>query len=136
MKTEADNSHIILFDGVCNFCNYWIGFIIKHDKESIFKFAPLQSEKGKQILNKLNLNEILYDSIIMISKDTVHKKSSAVFEIIKHLKGFIRIFILFKYLPQALTDFIYDVLAKSRYNLFGKRKNCRIPASDEIERFL
>ena len=39
-------SSIVLFDGVCNFCNGAVNFIIQHDDEKKFQFAPLQSEFG------------------------------------------------------------------------------------------
>ena len=78
--TKGSNS-IILFDGVCNFCNYWINFLIDHDKKNCFKFAALQSEKGRELLEKFNLPIDDYDSFILISNSKVYKKSLAAFEI-------------------------------------------------------
>ena len=66
---------IILFDGVCNFCNYWVNFILDHDKQNLFKFAALQSEKGSELLEKFNLPKDDFDSFILISQNNVYKKS-------------------------------------------------------------
>ena len=101
---SSSNSKIILFDGICNFCNYWVNFIIDHDKQNIFKFAALQSEKGRELLDKFELPKDDFDSFILISQNKVYKKSSAAFEIAKQLNGWPKIIIPFGILPHSLTD--------------------------------
>lgn len=127
---------IILFDGVCNFCNYWVNFVLAMDKNNKFKFAALQSEKGKQILKQFNLSEEDFDSFILIDDHSIFKKSAAVFEITKDLSGLPKIFSFLSILPNTVSDFIYDLVAKNRYRLFGKRNSCRIPTEGEKARFL
>jgi predicted DCC family thiol-disulfide oxidoreductase YuxK len=126
---------IILFDGVCNFCNYWVNFIIDHDKQNLFKFAALQSEKGSELLEKFNLPKDDFDSFILISENKVYKKSSAAFAIAKDLSGWPKIFTPLNFLPKALTDLIYDMIAKNRYKFFGKKEACRIPTKEEKSKF-
>ena len=133
---SSSNSKIILFDGICNFCNYWVNFIIDHDKQNIFKFAALQSEKGRELLDKFELPKDDFDSFILISQNKVYKKSSAAFEIAKQLNGWPKIIIPFGILPHSLTDLIYDLVAKNRYKFFGKKDSCRIPTKEEKSRFL
>jgi predicted DCC family thiol-disulfide oxidoreductase YuxK len=72
---NQENYSIILFDGVCNFCNYWVNFLIDRDKKNCFKFAALQSEKGRELLEKYNLPTNDFDSFILISSPKVYKKS-------------------------------------------------------------
>lgn len=127
---------IILFDGVCNFCNYWVNFIIDRDRQNIFKFAALQSEKGMRFLENLDLTKDNFDSFILISQNKIYKKSSAAFEIAKHLYGWTKVFSLLRFLPIVLTDFIYDLIAKNRYKFFGKKDVCRIPSQAEENKFL
>ena len=133
---SSSNSKIILFDGICNFCNYWVNFIIDHDKQNIFKFAALQSEKGRELLDKFELPKDDFDSFILISQNKVYKKSSAAFEIAKQLNGWPKIIIPFGILPHSLTDLIYDLVAKNRYKFFGKKDSCRIPTKEEKSKFL
>ena len=133
---SSSDSKIILFDGVCNFCNYWVNFIIDHDKQNIFKFAALQSEKGKELLDKFELPKDDFDSFILISQNKVYKKTSAAFEIAKQLNGWPKILIPFGILPHSLTDLIYDLVAKNRYKFFGKKDACRIPTKEEKSKFL
>jgi predicted DCC family thiol-disulfide oxidoreductase YuxK len=130
------NQSIILFDGVCNFCNYWVNFIIDRDKQDIFKFAALQSEKGRGLLNKFNLSKDDFDSFILISEDKIFKKSSAAFEIAKHLNGWPKLVAQLRFLPRTFTNVIYDLIAKNRYKIFGKKGVCRIPTPEERSKFL
>ena len=130
------NQFVILFDGVCNFCNYWVNFIIDRDKQNVFKFAALQSEKGEEFLDKYNLSKSDFDSFILIAEKKVFKKSSAAFEIANHLNGWPKILIPLSILPPTLTDLIYDLVAKNRYKFFGKKDSCRIPTKEEKSKFL
>lgn len=127
---------IILFDGVCNFCNYWVNFIIDRDKQNNFKFAALQSEKGRELLDKFNLPKDDFDSFVLIEENKIFKKSSAAFEIVKYLNGWPKIIIPFSILPHSITDLIYDLVAKNRYKFFGKKDSCRIPTKEEKSKFL
>ncbi|HCY77945.1 MAG TPA: hypothetical protein DHV28_18720 [Ignavibacteriales bacterium] len=131
-----NSSKIILFDGVCNFCNYWVNFIIDRDRQNNFKLAALQSEKGIELLKKFNLPEDDFDSFILISQNRVYKKSAAAFEIAKYLYGWPIILTPLRFLPKLFTDLIYDLIAKNRYKFFGKKESCRIPTPEERSKFL
>ena len=133
---NQENYSIILFDGVCNFCNYWVNFLIDRDKKNVFKFAALQSEKGRELLEKYNLPTNDFDSFIFLSKNKVYKKSLAAFEIAKNISGWPKLILLFRFLPSNLTDWIYSLIAKNRYQLFGKKDACRIPTKEERAKFL
>ena len=133
--TSVD-SKIILFDGVCNFCNYWVNFIMDRDRQNIFKFAARQSEIGRKLLDKFKLPNNDFDSFILISHNQVFKKSSAAFEIMNYLSGWPKVFTPLRFLPRILTDFTYDIFAKNRYRFFGKKANCRIPTEQERNKFL
>ena len=69
---------IILFDGVCNFCNSSVNFVIKHDKKNHFLFAPLQSETSKKLLEKFNIDSSKTDSFILIEKLEFYYKDNFV----------------------------------------------------------
>ena len=132
----STNSYIILFDGICNFCNYWVDFIIKRDKDKTLKFATLQSDAGKKIANQFSIVNKNIDSIIFIKGGNYFARSDAVLEIAKELKSFWKILYLLKVIPRHLRNFIYDLIAKYRYAIFGKRNSCRVPTSEEISRFI
>ncbi|AFH49813.1 Hypothetical protein IALB_2108 [Ignavibacterium album JCM 16511] len=130
------NKKIILFDGVCNFCNYWVNFVIERDTENLFLFSALQSKTGQDILKRLNLSTTDFDTFILVDGEIFLTKSDAVINIAKRLKGFPKILVTGKLLPKILRDFIYDLIARNRYKFFGKRETCRIPTSEERSKFL
>lgn len=130
--------YIILFDGVCNFCNNAVNFIIDRDKQGKFAFASLQSEIGVEIIKKhdLNVRHKDLDSIILVKNNQVYIKSMAALEIARELDGGWPLFYAFIIVPSIIRDFFYDLLAKYRYKLFGKSESCRIPTTHIRDRFL
>ncbi len=132
----SDNQSVILFDGVCNFCNYWVNFIIKHDKQAIFKFASLQSEAGKIMSLKYKIDPSKVDSVILIENNQAYIYSDAAIKIAYQLNSFKWIYFLGKMTPRIIRDFIYKFVAKNRYNWFGKKSTCMIPSPELKNRFL
>jgi predicted DCC family thiol-disulfide oxidoreductase YuxK len=126
---------IILFDGVCNFCNSSVQFIIKRDPTGYFKFASLQSETGQRLLKKYGVSKEI-NSLIVIEKQSVYIKSSAALQISRKLTGFWRFFSILRVFPPLFRDYLYDLLAKNRYNWFGKRDSCMLPTAEMKKRFL
>ena len=118
--------HIILFDGECTFCSFWVKFVLKRDKKDLFRFASLQSMAGIYYKDMHDINDSV-DSVVLIQKDgTSLIKTNAVFEILYLLGGFGKFIYGLKILPKFVRDFFYDIIAKMRYKLF-KRKACELP---------
>lgn len=128
-------SSIVLFDGVCNFCNDTVNFIIRHDQARRFKFAPLQSEIGQELRSKYGIGEDV-DSIVLIEDGKAFTHSTAALLIAKGLGGVISISYAFIILPTFIRDFFYKTFASNRYRLFGKKEVCMIPTPEVRERFL
>jgi predicted DCC family thiol-disulfide oxidoreductase YuxK len=127
---------IILFDGVCNFCNDKVNFIIKNDKNDIFRFVAIQSDTGKKMITYLGIDSAL-DSIILYEPGYAYFiKSEAVFRIIKHLSSSMKLLLLFNFVPTSIKNIFYDIIAKNRYKWFGKMEICMIPSEDLKSKFL
>lgn len=131
-----NHKKIILFDGVCNFCNYWVNFVLKRDRKNLFLFAALQSKTGQELLNKFNLSTTDFDTFILIDGDSFQTKSDAAISIASNLSGWPKVLLIGKIIPRFLRNFIYDLIAKNRYKIFGKRESCIVPTKDEKEKFL
>ena len=128
---------IILFDGVCNFCNASINFLIDRDPKGVFKFAALQSEPGKAILEKHHITSITdFDSVIVEKDGKLYQKSDAALEIARNMGGLWKLLYGFKIVPKFIRDFVYDLVAKNRYRFMGKMDACRIPTPELRARFL
>ena len=129
-------SAVILFDGVCSFCNGAVNFLIEHDRSSYFKFAPLQSEAGEKLAAKFGINTVETDSVILIEDEKAYTFSTAALRIAGKLDGVWSWASVFRIVPRPVRDFVYRTFAKYRYRLFGKQDSCMIPTPELRKRFL
>ncbi len=139
MDTSAEivtEKSIILFDGVCNFCNSSINFVIDHDSRQNFVFASLQSDKAKEIIDGQEQDLSVVDSLILVDDDKVYIKSSAALRIARRLSFPWNLAYALVVIPRFLRDPIYDWIARNRYKWFGKMDQCRIPTEDLRARFI
>ncbi len=128
-------SSVVLFDGVCNFCNGAVNFIIRHDGGKKFKFAPLQSEIGQELQAKYGIGEDV-DSIILVENDKAYTHSTAGLRVAKGLGGIWSLGYVFIIVPAFIRDWAYRLFAKNRYRLFGRQDACMLPTPEVRERFL
>lgn len=127
---------IILFDGVCNYCNDKVAFIIKNDENDVFRFVALQSETGQKIITYLGIDKTI-DSIILYEPGYAYfVKSEAVFRIIKHLSSSVKLLLLFNFIPTNIKNLLYDYIAKNRYKWYGKMEVCMIPLDEVTSKFI
>ena len=132
----TNENPIILFDGFCNLCNGTVNFIIGRDSSKHFKFLMIQSEKGRELLDRFNLNQQGLYSVFLYEKGVLKEKSDAVLSISKCLDGLWPALYIFKIIPGFFRDMLYNWIAKNRYKWFGKKEECRIPTPDILDRFL
>ncbi|GGE42270.1 thiol-disulfide oxidoreductase DCC family protein [Psychroflexus planctonicus] len=136
-KLLPEGKMLILFDGVCHFCNDSVRFILKRDKYDLFYFASLQSELGQQMTKERDIDTEKVDSIILIDPGNAYYiKSTAALEIAKKLTGLWPILGIFSYLPESFRNWFYDFVARNRYSWFGKMETCPMPSPEEKSRFL
>ena len=127
---------IVLFDGVCTFCNFWVRFIFKRNKEKDIYFIPLQDERAKTLLpDDIRLGELA--SVIYYRQGEIFTHSTAALKICSELNLFYRILSnLLLLIPKRLRDGIYNFIGKRRYKWFGKKDDCPIPPPDLRKQFL
>ena len=137
MLNLPKDKKIILFDGVCNLCDSAVQFVIKHDRNDVFRFVALQSELGQEILKHIGINPINIDSVILYEPGIAYYyKSSAAIEIAKSLGGFWHFGTVFKIIPAGIRNQLYDYIAKNRYKWYGKKETCWIPTEELKSKFL
>lgn len=130
------DSAIVLFDGVCNFCNQSVQFIIKRDPKGYFKFGALQSESGQALLHQYNLSPDVLDTIVLIEQGKAYTYSTAPLRIVRKLRLPWSIFYIFILAPTFIRNPIYKWISKNRYKWFGKQEHCMMPAPEIRNRFL
>jgi predicted DCC family thiol-disulfide oxidoreductase YuxK len=131
-----DSRHIIIFDGVCNFCNGAVNFIIDHDPEGVFLFTPMQSDLAEELAEKHGIDNVGLDTFILIKNGRSYIRTSGALEICEDLSGFWYLFRIFKIVPARIRDVFYRALAKNRYKLFGRRSECMVPTEEVRGRFI
>ncbi len=137
MVSIAKDKKVILFDGVCNLCNNAVTKVIKYDKKNAFLFAAIQSKSGQEIINYLNIDTTKIDSIILYEPNISYDiKSTAALKVMNDFGGFWKITQIGWVFPESFRNFIYDYIAKNRYNWFGKKESCMIPTPALKAKFL
>ncbi len=129
---------VVLFDGVCNLCHRTVQFILRHDRARRFVFASQQSEVGQQLLSQHGIPTAaaLTDSVVVVEEGRVWLESDAALHILYRLGGVWRIPALLRWVPKGLRDWVYRLVAKNRYRLFGRLERCMVPTPELKERFL
>jgi predicted DCC family thiol-disulfide oxidoreductase YuxK len=126
---------LILFDGVCNFCDATINFVIDHDPKERFQFAALQSDLGARLVAEHKLSAELQSSIL-IERGRAYTGSTASLRAAKYLSFPWPLLTVFLFVPRFIRDAAYDWFAARRYQFFGKADSCRIPTPALRRRFL
>ena len=129
-------NNVVIFDGVCNLCNWSVQFIIKHDPKAIFKFTSLQSEFGTALAKEHGLSSENPESVLLLKDGELLSKSAAALAIVTELNGIWKLLVIFRLIPQNIRDSIYDWIANNRYYWFGKRDKCMVPTEGIKERFI
>jgi predicted DCC family thiol-disulfide oxidoreductase YuxK len=138
---------VLLFDGVCNLCNGTIRAVVRLDRDGAVLFAPLQSDVGEELLERVALSTEYFDSVVLAEPPgtgaatqkggwTASTKSEAVLRVCRWLDGPVPLLSVLAYLPEDLRDGVYDLVAEHRYRIFGRQDECPIPDERTRERFV
>jgi predicted DCC family thiol-disulfide oxidoreductase YuxK len=127
---------VVLFDGVCGFCDGAVRFIIDKEREPHFTFAPLQSPAGRRLLAVHGMSADWMMSYVLITGGRAYVKSAATVRITPFLRWPWRACGILRFLPPPIVDFFYDIIARNRYRWFGKYETCRLLTPDLAGRFL
>lgn len=129
-------NHILLFDADCILCNKSVQYVLKHDSKKIFHFASLQSDFGRNFLEKHNFPLSVYSTVIYQKNDKVYTKSSAAIRAFSTLGTFSKLIMILFLVPTPLRDFVYDLIAKNRKHFFKNQTSCLIPTEELKKRML
>lgn len=141
MKPVIEEKSVLLYDGLCGFCDRLVSFLLQGDRQQVFHFAPLGGVFASELLNRHpHLKAV--DSLVLVENngfedEVVWVRSEAVRRIARQLGGMWRIVdLLLSVVPKSLQDLGYDIFARNRYRWFGRYDACRVPDSSILDRFL
>jgi predicted DCC family thiol-disulfide oxidoreductase YuxK len=138
----SDSGHsVLLYDGVCGLCNRAIQFVLKRDFHDAFRFASLQSDFAVSLLRKHGLTPEALDTMYLVLdhnevSERLLARSDAALEVARRLGGIWRALSKLKLLPKFFRNFIYNRIARNRYQIFGKYDACPLPTPEQRTKFL
>lgn len=132
--------YILLYDGVCGFCNGTVQLIIRHDRKRTMKFAALQGTFAAEVMERHPFLKHI-DSLILVEHagtpdETIHIRSNGALIVAGYLGGWWSVFLAARIIPRPIRDFVYDRIAGFRYHLFGKYDSCLLPPREVRSRFI
>jgi len=135
-SNEIFQQKMILFDGICNLCNRSVIFVLEHELDHEFRFASIQSETGKKLLQWCGLPSNYSEAVVYIENGKTYLGSTAALKI---GQGLVFPWSILSYVglivPKLIRDWVYDQIAKHRYQWFGKREVCMVPTKELKMRF-
>jgi predicted DCC family thiol-disulfide oxidoreductase YuxK len=141
MGSTNEAAPVLLYDGVCGFCNKSVQTVIAHDRRGEMRFAALQSDFARSVVARHpELGGV--DSVVFVERgpngagERVHVRSAAALRVASYLGGFWKLFLVFRVVPAPVRDYFYDLFARHRYRLFGKHDSCLLPPPEVRSRFI
>ena len=139
--SSADGAHLVLYDGVCGLCNRLLQFLLTHDRRAVFVFAPLQSAFGMSTVERFGGNPDELSTFFVVSNFRTDRarlvgRGQAALFVAGELGWPWKAAVLFRVIPPAMLDRMYDVIARNRYRLFGRFDRCLIPRPEYRRRFI
>lgn len=125
---------ILFFDGVCNLCNNTVDFIIQRDTNQIIKYASLQGKTANELLGSSYTQEL--HTVVFYQDQKIYIRSEAVIRALILLGPKYALSSILLVIPSFIRDFFYNLVAKNRYRIWGKRDTCRLPTASEKKLFL
>ena len=140
MSAESDKA-LVLYDGVCGLCNGFVRFLNKRDRRDQFRFAPLQSDMGRELVEKHGGNPDELRTVYLVldhgtDKERTLRRAKAALACIARLGGLWTVLGALRIFPAFLLDPGYLLIARYRYRWFGKHDSCPLPSPEERHKFL
>lgn len=127
---------VLLYDGLCPFCNWAVRLVLRADRRRLFRFAPLDGAFAADVIRRHpGLQGV--DSLVLVESGAeVLTRSDAVLRSFRLMGGPWSPLLVFAAVPRLFRDWAYDAFARWRYRLFGRYESCPVPPPDVRNRFL
>lgn len=129
------NQSIWVFDRLCALCDGGVRYTLKHEKTESIRFVAIQSPEGHDLATAHDIDPDDPVTFLFIENGEALEKSDAILALARHLNGPAKLIKVARCLPSRFRDIAYDLLARHRYRLFGKRDACIVPTAANRHRF-
>lgn len=128
---------IVVFDTNCILCSGGVRFFLQHEQGNDVLFASSRKTAGIRLAEEHGFSEEDLDlTFLVIQNGQALTKSDASLAAVKHLKAPWRYLRVFRFVPRALRDAVYDIIARNRLSWFGEKQDCLVPTAEQRARFL
>ena len=128
--------NLIIFDGVCKLCAGTVRFVVRNETDRVFRFTPLQTATGARLMREHGIDPDDADTFVVLADGRAYIKSDAAFRLLRHLRSRWKVLHALRIFPRPLRDWVYDVVARNRYQWFGKYEECIVPTPELKDRFI
>jgi predicted DCC family thiol-disulfide oxidoreductase YuxK len=128
----------VFYDGHCGLCHRAVRFVMAEDRAGeAFRFAPLQGETFRALVPAAKRANLPDSVVVRTSDGELLVRSSAFIHIFRRLGGGWRVLVaVLGVVPRGLRDAAYDLVARVRYRIFGRREDvCPIVPAELRKRF-
>jgi predicted DCC family thiol-disulfide oxidoreductase YuxK len=132
----ADDHSIIVFDGECIFCSGWVNFVLRHDRQGRYRFITAQSPLGEALYRHYGLDSRNYETNILIEGGIAYLKSEGSLRMAAGLGFPWKLAGILRIIPKIIRDPFYELVARNRYRIAGRRNACFVPTPEHRARFL
>jgi predicted DCC family thiol-disulfide oxidoreductase YuxK len=138
---ESTSNPIVLYDGVCGLCNRAVHFLLKRDRHDRLRFASLQSDFAGTLLKRHGVDHQDLDTVYAVlnhgeANETLLAKGDALLQFAKEIGGLWSLARLGKIIPRPIRNWLYDFVARHRYQVFGKYDSCMLPDPQHKHKFI
>ncbi|MCA9310942.1 MAG: DUF393 domain-containing protein [Phycisphaerales bacterium] len=125
----------VLFDDACAMCARSVRFVLAHERDHVLRFAGRSSEAAAALRASFGVPDDL-ESMVLIEDGRVLTHSDAVLGIAAHLRAPWRWARIGRFVPRALRDRVYRMIARRRQRWSGGHDACLVPGPEVRARFL
>ena len=129
-------SPVFLYDGVCVLCSRAVRYVLRHEKRPDISFVAIQSARGKAMAVGFGIDPADPELLTFVEDGRALTKSDGILALLRHVGGPARLLLVGRWLPRRLRDRLYDLVARHRYRLFGRSRNCLLADASVRHRFL
>ena len=133
---QADDHPLIVFDGMCVLCSANARFVLRHDRRGHFRLTTAQGPLGESLYRRFGLSTDSYETMLVVERGRLLTESDAVLAIVRGLGWPWRAAAAAAFVPRAVRDRLYRLIARNRFRLFGRRESCWVPTPAEADRIL